>query len=94
MAATSDDIFRRALTTFQAGQLSDAERLFKTILQIQKARVGSRMELQRLQPGHVAALNLLSMLLTQLERYGEAEGYIRQQLRTDPQSSASSGRRF
>ncbi|HEY6859607.1 MAG TPA: tetratricopeptide repeat protein, partial [Pseudolabrys sp.] len=46
--------FKQAIALFQAGNLNDAERCFKQVL--------------RHQPKHVAALNLLSVLLTHLKR--------------------------
>jgi protein O-GlcNAc transferase len=56
--------FQRALASLQAGKLIDAERLFKEFLATQA--------------GHVAALNLLSVVLIQLGRFDEAERYIKQ----------------
>ena len=75
MAAMSEDTFRRALAAFQAGQLSDAERLFKAALQSH--------------PDNVAALNLLCVLLMQIERFAEAEGYIRRALQLNATSDVS-----
>ena len=64
MASSDDDNnFKQAIALFQAGKLYDAERCFKEVL--------------RHQPKHVAVLNLLSVLLTHLKRYTEAEPYIK-----------------
>ena len=62
-AASSDDDLSQAIASFQAGKLSDAERCFKEVL--------------RHQPKNVAALNLLSVLLTHQKRYIEAESFIK-----------------
>ncbi len=75
MASLGDDIFSQAMASFQAGRLNDAEQLFKIVL--------------RHQPKHVAALNLLSVLLTRLERYAEAEKYIKLALKLNSNSDAT-----
>jgi protein O-GlcNAc transferase len=75
MAPSSDDIFKQAIVSFQAGKLNDAELNFKKVLQRQ--------------PTHVAALNLLSVLLTRLERYTEAEPYIKSALKLNSTSDAT-----
>jgi tetratricopeptide (TPR) repeat protein/SAM-dependent methyltransferase len=51
------------MTSFQEGRLNDAEQQFKQVL--------------RDQPKHLGALNVLSVLLAHLERYAEAERYIK-----------------
>jgi predicted O-linked N-acetylglucosamine transferase (SPINDLY family) len=61
--ASADKAFRMALASFQAGKADDAERSFK--------------ELLRQEPRHIAGLNLLSILLSQVGRYEEAEHYVR-----------------
>jgi protein O-GlcNAc transferase len=63
VAYSVDQTFRRALAALQAGKLDDAERSFKKLL--------------REDPKHVAALNLLSILLTRVGRFEEAEHYVR-----------------
>jgi len=63
------------MTAFQTGKLNDAERHFKEVL--------------RHQPTHVAALNLLSVLLTQLARWAEAETYIKSAIKLNPRSDAT-----
>jgi protein O-GlcNAc transferase len=67
--------FQRALAVFQAGNLKDAEHLFKAVL--------------RTRPRHVAALNLLGIVLTQLEKFTEAELYLRRALQEYPNSDAT-----
>jgi protein O-GlcNAc transferase len=71
----SDDRLKQAIASFQTGKLSDAERLFKEVL--------------RHEPNHVAALNLLSVLLTHLGRCVEAEAYISQALKLNSNSDAT-----
>ncbi len=70
----ADDVFRRALAAMQQGNAA-AEQLFKRVLQIQ--------------PRHIAALNLLSVLLVQLGRFEEAEIYSRRALAEDATSDAT-----
>ena len=55
--------------------MDDAERHFKKVL--------------RHQPNHVAALNLLSVILSQLKRYSEAEPYIKLAVKLNPNSDVS-----
>ena len=66
MAAPVEDIFRNAVKSFQAGSLNDAERHLKQLL--------------TQQPRHVPALNILSIVLTRLKNYNEAERYVRSAL--------------
>jgi tetratricopeptide (TPR) repeat protein/2-polyprenyl-3-methyl-5-hydroxy-6-metoxy-1,4-benzoquinol methylase len=61
--ASVEQTFARAVTAVRDGKLAEAERQFKRVL--------------RDQPKHVAALNLLAVVLTQLKRYPEAERYIK-----------------
>ena len=63
---TNDDIFQRALAALQAGKAKEAENLFKATL--------------RNQPKHVAALNLLGVVLTKLGQFAEAENHLRKAL--------------
>jgi protein O-GlcNAc transferase len=63
VAYSVDQTFRRALAALQAGKPDDAERSFKKLL--------------REDPKHVPALNLLSILLTRIGRFEEAEHYVR-----------------
>ena len=71
----SDDSLKQAIASFQTGRLSDAERHFKEVL--------------RHEPKHVAALNLLSVLLTHLGRCAEAEPYIKLALKLNSNSDAT-----
>jgi tetratricopeptide (TPR) repeat protein len=66
---------QRAMTALQAGNFKGAERLFKDVL--------------RTQPKHIAALNLLGVVLTQLGKFAEAETYLRLALREYPKSDAT-----
>jgi protein O-GlcNAc transferase len=75
MASVDQELFGQALTAFQTGRLSDSEHQFKALLQRQ--------------PNHVPALNLLSVLLTQLGRFSEAEAYIKRALQLNSTSDAS-----
>ena len=75
MTAATDDKFRQAIAAFQAGKPNEAERCFKAVIQRQ--------------PTHVAALNLLSVLLTQLERWAEAEVYIKSAIKLSSNSDST-----
>jgi protein O-GlcNAc transferase len=70
-----DATFQHALAAFQAGNVEDAERLFKVVLHTQ--------------PGHVAALNLLGIVLTQRGRFAEAEAYLRLVLQDNTNSDTT-----
>jgi protein O-GlcNAc transferase len=61
MEPSNDDIFRQAITSFHARRLKDAEKYLKEFL--------------RYQPENVVALNILSIVLTSLQKYDEAERY-------------------
>jgi tetratricopeptide (TPR) repeat protein len=75
VAASFDKTFQRALAALQGGQLDDAERSFKELLDAE--------------PQHVAGLNLYAILLIQLGRFEEAANYLRQALRKTPKSDAT-----
>jgi protein O-GlcNAc transferase len=75
MDASGDDIFKQAMGSFQAGRLDDAERQFETLL--------------GLQPNHVAALNILGVLLASRHKYAEAERRLRAALRFSSNSDAT-----
>jgi len=75
MATLDDDIFKQAMASFQSGRLNDAEQLFKKILQQQ--------------PKHIGALNILSVVLTLLEKYSEAERYVQSALKISSSSDAT-----
>ncbi|HEY2531284.1 MAG TPA: tetratricopeptide repeat protein [Xanthobacteraceae bacterium] len=70
-----DIAFQRALAAFRAGNAEEAARLFKLVL--------------RKQPGHVGALNLLGIVLTQLRKFAEAEAYLRLALQQRANSDAT-----
>jgi protein O-GlcNAc transferase len=70
-----NEAFRRAVAALQAGNLNDAERLFKAIL--------------RSEPRHVAALNLLGIVLTRLGKLTEAETYLLRALQERTDSDAT-----
>jgi protein O-GlcNAc transferase len=70
-----NETFHRALASLQAGKINDAERLFKEVL--------------RAKPKHVAALNLLSIIMTRLGRFEEAERYVRLALDENANSDAT-----
>ncbi len=67
--------FQRAMGALKAGNFKDAEHLFKDVL--------------RAQPKHVAALNLLGVVLTQRGKFAEAETYLRLALQEYPKSDAT-----
>ncbi len=71
----TDDAFQRALTALQAGKVKEAEGLFKATL--------------RNQPRHVAALNLLGIVLTKFGRFAEAENYLRAALAENANSDTT-----
>ena len=70
-----DPTFQRAMAALQTGNTKGAEQLLKTLL--------------RAQPRHVAALNVLGIVLTQQSQFGEAEIYLRQALRENARSDAT-----
>jgi predicted O-linked N-acetylglucosamine transferase (SPINDLY family) len=67
--------FAQATAALQNNNFLDAERHFKDVL--------------RREPKHIGALNLLSVLLTRLERYAEAERYIKSAAKLRPDSDAT-----
>jgi predicted O-linked N-acetylglucosamine transferase (SPINDLY family) len=75
MAVLVEELFTRAIASFQAGRLEDAERCFTEVLQYD--------------PKHVAALNLLGILLTHIKRYPEAERVLQSALNLNSNSDAS-----
>jgi protein O-GlcNAc transferase len=74
-AATEHPAFARALGAFQAGDAGEAEKLFKLVLADR--------------PQHVAALNLLAVLLMRLARFADAEIYLRRAIDADAKSAAT-----
>jgi tetratricopeptide (TPR) repeat protein len=75
MALSVEALFGRAIESFRAGRLEDAERRFAEVL--------------RHDPKHVAALNLLGLLLTHLRRYPEAEPIFQSALAINSNSDAT-----
>ena len=71
----NDPNFQRAMAALQAGNPKEAERLLKGVL--------------RTQPRHVAALNVLGIVLTQQQQFGEAETYLRRAAHENPRSDAT-----
>ena len=74
-AVTEHPAFQRAMACLRAGHAKDAEHSFELVL--------------REQPRHLAALNLLAVLLTQLGRFAEAETYLRRALQENSNSDAT-----
>lgn len=72
---TSDELLRAAITSFQAGQLENAERQFRELL----AQDGR----------HLAGLNLLGMVLTTAGKFDDAERTIKAALAVNANSDAT-----
>ena len=72
---SASDAFRHALSALQAGRVSEAESLFKALVNAE--------------PRNVAGLNLLAVLLTKTGKLAEAETYIRRALKEGTPSEAS-----
>jgi len=75
MALPPDEMFRRAFSSLQAGNVGEAERSFKALLQAY--------------PAHAGALNLLAILTMQTGRLAEAQDYARQALQQSPGSDVT-----
>ena len=71
----NDPTFQRAMAALQAGNSKDAEQFLRAVL--------------RAQPRHVAALNVLGIVLTQQREFSEAETYLRRAVRENPRSDAT-----
>ena len=71
----NDKTFQQAMAALQAGNTKNAEQLLKAVL--------------RTQPRHVAALNVLGIVLTQQRQFDEAETYLRRAVRENPRSDAT-----
>lgn len=67
--------FHTAMNAFNAGDMDRAERNFRKAL--------------KAAPSHVGALNLLTAILVQRQRYAEAEDYIARAVKLDQSSDAS-----
>jgi predicted O-linked N-acetylglucosamine transferase (SPINDLY family) len=66
---SGDQLFQSAIASLSAGRFAEAE--------------GSLKEVLELQPGHLGALNILTIVLMQGERFAEAEKFIRTALSLD-----------
>jgi predicted O-linked N-acetylglucosamine transferase (SPINDLY family) len=75
MIASADEVFRQAIAAMQARDWAAAEKGFKRAL--------------ALQPTHVGALNLFTVLLISLRRFDEAEHYARLALKENATSDAT-----
>jgi predicted O-linked N-acetylglucosamine transferase (SPINDLY family) len=73
--ASAADLFRRAFSAFQQGRLDEAERAFRQLL--------------RKEPRHLAALNILAMVLTAQKQYAEAERHLKLALKINATSDAT-----
>jgi protein O-GlcNAc transferase len=73
--STENAAFQGALTALRAGNLQEAELRFQAVLQAQ--------------PNHIAALNLLGIVLTKRSRFADAEKYLRLALRQQPKSDTT-----
>ena len=70
-----DGLLQKGVTALQSGRLRDAERCFRQAVE--------------LAPRHFGALNLLTVALTGLERFDEAETFAERALRIDASSDAT-----
>ena len=70
-----ETLYQHAIVFLNAGNFIDAERSFRNFL--------------KSQPKHVGALNLLTVVLMGLERYGEAEEFIRTAVKISQSSDVS-----
>src|ERR1700712_6087177 len=75
LSATSENAFRRGLSAFQSGNLSEAEKIFKKLL--------------RDHPGHPSVVGILGSVLAAAKKYGEAEPHLRAALGINPNSHAT-----
>jgi protein O-GlcNAc transferase len=73
--SSPEKVFRDALGAFNIRKYDDAERLFKKFL--------------KSQPRHVGALNLLTIVLMQMERFAEAEEFIAKAVKLNQGSDVS-----
>ena len=70
-----EKIFQKAVSALNQGDVAEAERLFKKVLQSK--------------PNHIAALNLLTVLLMRTGRFAEAEPVIAKAISLGPESDAA-----
>ena len=71
----SEMLYKHAIVSLNTGNFTHAERSFRSFL--------------KSQPKHVGALNLLTIVLMGMERYGEAEEFIRTAVRINQSSDVS-----
>jgi protein O-GlcNAc transferase len=72
---SADQIFEQALRALNQQKIDEAEQLFRKLL--------------KLQPEHVPALNLLTVVLMSRERFAEAENFIERAVRLNKNSDVS-----
>ena len=70
-----DGLLQKGMTALQGGRLRDAERCFRQAVE--------------LAPRHFGALNLLTVALTGLERFEEAEAFAARALKIDATNDAT-----
>lgn len=75
MATSTDNIFREAIGSFQAGKLNDAEKSLRKLL--------------RKEPAHPLGLSVLGTILTSLGKYAEAERLLQSALKLNPNAQAA-----
>ena len=73
--AAAAELLKRAISFFQQGQLTEAERCFRQLL--------------RKEPKHLVALNVLAVVLVTQKRYAEAEPCLKAALRINSSSDAT-----
>jgi predicted O-linked N-acetylglucosamine transferase (SPINDLY family) len=73
--SSAEEMFRQAVSAMRAGDVDGAERAFRQTLQ--------------LQPYHVGALNLITVLLTSQRRFEEAEHFVTLALKKDTTSDVT-----
>ncbi len=74
-ATTDDDIFRQGMSSFQTGNLREAEKSFR--------------KLTRKGPAHPVLLGVLGAVLTGLGKYDEAEQHLHTALKLNPNAHAA-----
>jgi protein O-GlcNAc transferase len=70
-----EETFQKAIKAMNSGKPLEAERLFKNVL--------------KKLPDHIAALNLVTIVLVSMERYAEAEAFISKAIKLNQNSDAS-----
>jgi protein O-GlcNAc transferase len=73
--SASETLFQNAVSALNQRDVAEAERLFKKVLQSK--------------PNHVAALNLLTVLLMSTGRFAEAEPVIAKAISLSPESDVA-----